>query len=266
MNNLSKRWRSRLGRVMRALRDPGEPCPTWTAYSQEGEDLILAGLFAGLVGERQGFYVDVGAHHPWRISNTYFFYIRGWKGVNIDPMPGCMDLFKKHRQRDINLQMAIGRASGIQSLKIFEASELNTLIGGTSSLRVAEGTSPLIAEVDVQVHPLRDILETHVPQGQRIDFLTIDVEGMDFDVLQSSDWTRHRPTVVLVEDLDRGQSPIWQFLNDQGYEFFAKTRLTSFFVESDAIVHSSIGVQLREEVDRIARARGRQAEHYNNLS
>jgi len=70
------------------------------SYSQEGEDMILRRLF-----EKQltGFYVDVGAHHPKRFSNTYFFYKQGWHGINIDAMPGSMKLFEKIRPRDILL-------------------------------------------------------------------------------------------------------------------------------------------------------------------
>src|SRR6186713_1276577 len=70
------------------------------SYSQEGEDLILKRFFSEKSG---GFYVDVGAHHPKRFSNTYMFYKEGWSGINIDAMPGSMKLFNKVRSKDINL-------------------------------------------------------------------------------------------------------------------------------------------------------------------
>src|SRR5215510_10661697 len=62
-----------------------------TSFSQQGEDLILARLFEG---QRRGFYVDVGAHHPRRFSNTFLLYRRGWRGLNIDAAPGSMRLFR----------------------------------------------------------------------------------------------------------------------------------------------------------------------------
>lgn len=79
------------------------------SYSQEGEDMILHRIF-----ERQckGFYVDIGAHHPFRFSNTYLFYKRGWSGINIDAMPGSMNIFNKFRNRDINLEYGIGNVIG----------------------------------------------------------------------------------------------------------------------------------------------------------
>lgn len=79
------------------------------SYSQSGEDRALYRYF-----ERQdnGFYVDVGAHHPFRFSNTCIFYARGWRGINIDAMPQSMALFRKYRKNDINLEVAIGNGGG----------------------------------------------------------------------------------------------------------------------------------------------------------
>ncbi len=71
------------------------------SYSQEGEDMILARLFEN---QQNGFYIDVGAHHPQRFSNTYFFYKKGWRGINVDAMLGSMKLFNKIRSRDINIE------------------------------------------------------------------------------------------------------------------------------------------------------------------
>ena len=76
------------------------------SYSQYGEDMVLKSVFQN---QERGFYVDVGAHHPKLCSNTYFFYKLGWSGINIDAMPGGMELFKNFRPRDINLETAIAR-------------------------------------------------------------------------------------------------------------------------------------------------------------
>ncbi|MFT7246563.1 MAG: hypothetical protein ACI82A_003940, partial [Candidatus Azotimanducaceae bacterium] len=74
----------------------------WTnrSWSQEGEDQILRRIFEQ---QSTGFYVDVGAHHPKRFSNTFLFYKLGWQGINIDAMPGSMALFNRERSRDLNL-------------------------------------------------------------------------------------------------------------------------------------------------------------------
>ncbi|MDX9799068.1 MAG: hypothetical protein RBT05_09445 [Bacteroidales bacterium] len=76
------------------------------SFSQEGEDMLLSKLFE--LNEK-GFFVDIGAHHPIRFSNTYKLYLKGWRGINIDAMPNSMDLFKKYRSEDINLEIPIAK-------------------------------------------------------------------------------------------------------------------------------------------------------------
>ena len=78
-------------------------------YSQEGEDMILQRMFGQ---RREGFFVDVGAHHPFRYSNTYLFYKKGWRGINIDATPGSMREFEKYRPADINLEVAVSQTPG----------------------------------------------------------------------------------------------------------------------------------------------------------
>ena len=75
-----------------------------SSFSQGGEDLILAGL---LTQKLNGFFVDIGAFHPYKFSNTFRFYRKGWSGINIDAAPGSMDIFRELRPRDINIEAAI---------------------------------------------------------------------------------------------------------------------------------------------------------------
>lgn len=92
------------------------------SYSQEGEDLILNRLFAN---KDKGFYIDIGAHHPYRFSNTYLFYLNGWTGINIDAMPGSMTPFKSKRPKDINLEVPILDKEGIMTYYQFNEPALN---------------------------------------------------------------------------------------------------------------------------------------------
>src|SRR5574341_354761 len=86
------------------------------SYSQEGKDMILRRIFGNV---ENGFYVDVGAYHPKRFSNTFYFYKKGWSGINIDAMPGSMKFFTKMRSRDINYRSCgIERKKGIDFLRI----------------------------------------------------------------------------------------------------------------------------------------------------
>lgn len=221
--------RGRLGdwrhRVRRSL-DPHARI----AYSQEGEDLILARFFEH---QARGFFVDVGAHHPSRFSNTRLLYDRGWSGVNIDALPGSMAEFNRRRPRDVNLEIGIGRAAGAMKYFQFAEPALSTFHEGTALLRQQAGCR-LQQVVRIDVLPLRDVLDRHVQPGQRIDLLNIDVEGLDLDVLESADWAKHRPAVVCVEILAAagGSSETSAFLEGHGYRQFASTGNSYLFSEA----------------------------------
>jgi FkbM family methyltransferase len=202
-------------------------------YSQEGEDFILARYFGS---KPDGFFVDVGAHHPHRFSNTYLLYKKGWRGVNIDATPGSMRKFARFRPRDTNVEAAVGRVAGSATYYLFNEPALNTF----DKELVAQRQFPpwkVLEEVTLPVLPLAGILEKAVPAGQKIDLMTVDVEGRDLDVLQSNDWVRFRPKVVLVETLNRQLAdlkaePIIVFLESLGYAVWAKTFNTTFLIDA----------------------------------
>src|SRR5690554_5496726 len=73
-------------------------------YSQEGEDQVLKRIFEN---QNSGFYVDIGAYHPFKYSNTMHFYRQGWRGINIDASKNSMVEFNKHRPKDINIELAV---------------------------------------------------------------------------------------------------------------------------------------------------------------
>ncbi len=203
------------------------------SWSQEGEDLILHCI---LGEKRQGFYVDVGAHHPRRFSNTYLFYRRGWSGINIDAMPGSMRAFDRARRRDINLEVGIAEEEGWIDYYVFNEPALNGFSRELSEARDS-GPSPyrLIDTLKVKVEPLAQVLDLHLGEGTAIDFLSVDVEGLDLAVLKSNDWVRYRPRVVVAEILDSDlwelrNDPTLRFMQDQGYRLCAKTVRSSIFL------------------------------------
>ena len=93
-----------------------------TCFAQEGEDLILETFFQNI---KKGFFVDVGSFHPVKYSNTYLFYLKGWRGINIDARPQNMDIFNKMRPNDINLEMAIGKYETLLTYYMFDEPALN---------------------------------------------------------------------------------------------------------------------------------------------
>lgn len=205
------------------------------SYSQEGEDMILRRLFEG---QKTGFYVDVGAHHPKRFSNTFFFYKKGWSGINIDAMPNCMKLFDKIRPRDINLEVPISDKKQKLKYYMFNEPALNGFLKDLTEKRDGKDNYKIISEKDMETSTLEKILEKYLPSGQEIDFMSIDVEGLDLQVLKSNNWKQFRPKFVLVEVLGCSISEIanskeYKYLAGFGYEIFAKTVNTVIFRRDD---------------------------------
>ena len=208
------------------------------SFGQEGEDRVLASLLFKAHGGRlpdEGFYVDVGAHDPFRFSNTYFFYKRGWSGINIDAAPGSMRRFAKYRPRDMNLEVGVGRARAAAPFYLFNEPALNTFDLELARARCI-GSWKITSEVSVDILPLHDIFCRYLTKGQRIDFITIDVEGRDMDVLNSNDWQTYRPMIVVIEIFGKSiagaaQDPVAIFLANQNYIFYAKTVNTALFVD-----------------------------------
>lgn len=200
------------------------------SYSQEGEDMILRRLFEKRKG---GFYVDVGAHHPKRFSNTFYFYKKRWRGINIDAMPGSMRLFDKIRPRDINVEAAISSESKEMCFYVFNEPALNTLDESLAKSRTND--EYYVTKIErCRTRTLADVLDEKKPAGERITFMSVDAEGFDLDVLRSNDWGRYRPEYLLVECYGKNiqeiqENILYQFLCEQQYEMFAKSVLTVIF-------------------------------------
>ena len=201
-------------------------------YSQCGEDLLLRWLFDNVAN---GFYVDVGAHHPKRFSNTYYFYKHGWTGINIDPTPGVIDIFKKARPRDINLPYAVASSARDLTLYVFNEHAVNTLSPDFARLQWEQFGRRFTSEIVVRTHTLAEILHAHKPDHRPIQFLSVDVEGLDLEVLESNDWDRYIPNVILCEDLSLrnveclSSSGVWAFLHARGYTLVGKCAHTLVF-------------------------------------
>lgn len=200
-------------------------------YSQEGEDLILSEFLSNV---KNGFYVDIGAHHPVRFSNTYMFYKKGWNGINIDAMPGSMRIFKRKRSRDINLEVGISGKKGEMVYYMFDEPALNGFSKKLSKERNKISNFKIIEEKKIKTYPLCDILDKYLPESQKIDFMSIDVEGLDLMVLKSNNWDRFIPSYILVESIadnleDVTKNSIYKFLSDKGYSIVGKTYRTSIF-------------------------------------
>ena len=207
------------------------------SYSQEGEDMILRRLFEK---QKTGFYVDVGAHHPKRFSNTYFFYKLGWRGINVDAMPGSMIAFNRMRPRDINIEKPVSNKKQLLTYYAFNEPALNGFSKELSEERDGKGSYFVKFTKDIETSTLEEILDNNLPKVQSIDFLSIDVEGLDFNVLKSTNLEKYHPKVILVEILnsslvDIQVNEIYKFLTDAGYELYAKAVNTVIFKYKEVV-------------------------------
>ncbi len=204
------------------------------SYSQSGEDMILNIILCNV---KKGFYVDVGANNPLIASNTQFFYEKGWSGINIDAKPGSMRLFNWLRSRDINLEIPISDQEEILKYFMFSSSSFNTFVEELANRVIKNnGKKSLVGIKELQTKKLSQILDEYL-KNREIDFLSVDVEGMDLQVLKSNNWNKYRPKVVVLEfEASQIQSfkenEIYHFLSNQDYTFYCFSPVNVFFVEN----------------------------------
>lgn len=189
----------------------------YRTYAQFGEDVVLLKLFKD---KKNGRYVDVGAHHPYRYSNTYLLYRQGWHGVNIDPNPHTIELFNKARPGDKNICVGVGR-KGMFTYYRFSDPAVNTFKREEAEKWKRKSFLKFLGTSEIEVKPLADLVE------EPFDLLSIDAEGMDTEVLQSYDWKYH-PRVVVIEG-DESQ----QFLAQKGYILHTKCGVSRIYTHGN---------------------------------
>ncbi|MDL2341608.1 MAG: FkbM family methyltransferase [Patescibacteria group bacterium] len=165
------------------------------SYAQNREDIYINWL---LGGKSKGFYVDVGANDPVHESVTKFFYDKGWRGINIEPIEHHYSSLKTERTKDINVQLGVSNKPGELVFREFVGADgLSTLDPGMQSDQKAAHRKS--KDYEIKVEPLSLILEKNLPKNQKIDFLKIDVEGYEYEVISSNNWKKFRPMLVVVE-------------------------------------------------------------------
>ncbi len=206
------------------------------SYAQNFEDVMLARALAGTEG---GFYIDVGAWQPVLDSVTNHFYQAGWSGINIEPEPASFAMLAAARPRDVNLAVAVGAREEERALHVVADTGLSRLAGdeagGDDSGGLGGGESG--AATAVRTTTLARICEAHVG-GRPIDFLKIDVEGWEAQVIAGADWRRWRPRIVVVEATrPNSPEPDWHgwepMLLDAGYRFVWFDGLNRFYIRAE---------------------------------
>lgn len=205
--------------------------PIFFSASQSGEDLIVSYIFKNR-GINLPTYLDIGAHHPIRFSNTALFYAMGSRGINVEPNPKAFPEFKAMRPDDINLSFAVGDKEEEVTLYIpAEEDSLASVYSGNN--KVTSSTEVLVPMVK-----LTTILDNYT-NGKFPDFLSLDVEGSDYCILRQIPFEFSKPKVICVETISYStsgkgvkDSRIADLLLSNGYILYADTNINSIFVDN----------------------------------
>ena len=200
----------------------------YSSYSQGGEDLLVAGLLSEI---KKGTYIDVGTYHPIQYSNTYFLYKKGWSGLVIDPNPQLKRLYRFFRPRDQFVNVGVGEVEGEYEYTEFSDGAFNTFDSQEAEARKKQEYPKFLG---TKLLPLKTLATIVKDYGiTEIDFMSIDVEGLDIQVLKSHNW-KIPPKVIVIEDntleIEKFQeSAAYQFLHPAGYTLMAAAARTLVF-------------------------------------
>jgi len=196
-------------------------------YSQHGEDLMLCNIFK-LLGIEKPSYLDVGAHHPESISNTKLLYDRGSRGVNVEANPHLIQAFLNQRPEDTNLSVGVHTESGSAIFLMYDnRSGRNTF--SIDEAKRMQGVMQVQTAETLPVVTLNQIVNTHC-KGVFPDLLSMDIEGLDFEVLDHADFTKNWPKVIVVETRRDDTEKMQQMLELKGYALCCRMGENLIFV------------------------------------
>ena len=203
------------------------------SLSQLAEDTYI---FRHFRNKTNGFYVDAGAFHPKKYSNTYLLRkYRGWSGINIDANPETIEKFEKWSPATANVHAALDEHPSEVEFVVYSGAAHSTM---DEARKLKNEDLEVSRTLRMTTRTLSSIVDEHA-DGREIDFLSVDVEGRDLPVLRSFDWTGRRPSLVCVEDHDflssvnsGRKSDIFAFMQSVGYEWCSHFSVSSFYKPS----------------------------------
>lgn len=211
------------------------------SYAQCGEDLIVNHLF-NMLGISRPTYLDIGAHHPTYLSNTYYFYKRGCRGVCVEPDPHLFRNIERKRKGDTCLNVGVGsqlNSGDARDFFVMSCPTLNTFSKEEAQRYQSYGKQKIKKVISVPLISVNEILGDYFTTTP--NFVSLDVEGLDFQIAESIDFNRFRPEVFCIETLsyteDRTEvklNNVIELMGRRQYVVYADTYINTIFVENRA--------------------------------
>lgn len=207
------------------------------SYSQSGEDLIVD-FVLHLMRIDSPSYLDVGCHHPWYFNNTYRFYRNGSRGVCIEPDPDQFQIIKKHRSKDVCLNVGVGiDKKKTADFFVFNEKTLNTFSEKDAKRYDKMPTKSIQKVIQIPLMDINDIIANHLSKDP--DFVSIDVEGWDLEIVRKLNFKKYRPAVFCIETITYTENKtekkireIITFMKSRGYFVYGDTYINTIFVDS----------------------------------
>ncbi len=216
------------------------------SYSQCGEDCIVEHMFMLRKIDKPS-YIDIGAYHPYALSNTAKFYLKGCRGITIEPNPDQYKHFRLHRRKDTNLNIGIGEQNGELMYYKMNIPTMNTFDAAAAKDLADNQGFRIVEQIKLPLRELRGIIKEYA-NNVFPDFLSLDVEGLDEQILTQIDYENNFPKIICVETIEYSNDgtgeknrKLIDFLQERGYMIYADTHINSIFVNRKFWLGSSGG-------------------------
>jgi FkbM family methyltransferase len=220
------RLRRRLGRLARKALGSEK-----VSYAQCGEDIIIEYVLTAL-GIDKVRYLDIGAHDPVYLSNTFYFYRQSGSGVCVEPNPALIKAFKTMRPSDVCLNVGVGEVAGTADFFVMTTPTLSTFSRAEAERYQSYGTEQIERVIPIEIKSVNQVIEQYFDNVPHL--VSIDVEGFDLAVLKSIDFSRHRPQVICVETLTYAEDGSERKLD----EVIAALKSNDYFVYADTHINT----------------------------
>lgn len=210
------------------------------SYSQSGEDMIVDFLFNSMLNIHEISYLDIGANHPINLNNTYYFYKKEFTGVCVDPNPLFKKAYKDIRPNDVHVVAGVGPKKGNLDFYELNPNTLSTFSKKSADQFTQEDGHQLVRTYRVPVMTLDEVIGKYLKNKPLPNFLNLDIEGWDYDILQSNRFKKWRPAVVCAETVTYSTkkeqekiAPLFKLFEDLGYFAYADTFINTIFVDKN---------------------------------